>query len=326
MPITTAPSIWLRPASGLMIRPASMTVTTRLTRRRAISGCQVTSTKWQPNEWVENFGFGLPNVAFAFAAAGDAGEHWRRRASRQTARRRRAVGFHKDAAVFEGELSGLAILERRTGRCRRDREQRAIASSAAAKTAGMTEPVAIEPPEIGPGGKRRIAEHDFDFVERDAEFLGARAGRGSCRCRCRCLACRRRRGPCRRRGAGHWPRREIARRSRCSRPCPSRASGHRASSSRPPACASTSRIFPRRARSTRANVVTKTGCLATRRSSARSHAELHRIDLELIGQLVHGGFGRIEAGHRAGAAHAASGADIALRAAERDAKVRHTVT
>ena len=45
MPITTAPSIWFRPASGLRMRPASMTVTTRLTRSRAISGCHVTSTK-----------------------------------------------------------------------------------------------------------------------------------------------------------------------------------------------------------------------------------------------------------------------------------------
>ena len=37
MPITTAPSIWFRPASGLIMRPSSMTVTTRLTRNRAIA-------------------------------------------------------------------------------------------------------------------------------------------------------------------------------------------------------------------------------------------------------------------------------------------------
>src|SRR6185369_8437881 len=43
IPITTAPSIWFRPANGLRMRPASMTVTTRLTRNRAISGCHVTS-------------------------------------------------------------------------------------------------------------------------------------------------------------------------------------------------------------------------------------------------------------------------------------------
>ena len=43
--ITTAPWIWFRPASGFKIRPASITVTTRLTRKRAISGCHVTSTK-----------------------------------------------------------------------------------------------------------------------------------------------------------------------------------------------------------------------------------------------------------------------------------------
>src|ERR1700721_1819281 len=40
IPITTAPWIWFRPASGLIMRPASITVTTRLTRKRAISGCQ----------------------------------------------------------------------------------------------------------------------------------------------------------------------------------------------------------------------------------------------------------------------------------------------
>src|SRR3981081_12613 len=47
------------------MRPASITVTTRLTRSRAISGCQVTSTKCAPNEWLENFGFvATPNVAW----------------------------------------------------------------------------------------------------------------------------------------------------------------------------------------------------------------------------------------------------------------------
>src|SRR5260370_52548 len=42
IPITTAPWIWFRPATGLIMRPASMTATTRLTRSPAISGCHVT--------------------------------------------------------------------------------------------------------------------------------------------------------------------------------------------------------------------------------------------------------------------------------------------
>src|ERR1700682_3155641 len=47
------------------MRPASITVTTRLTRNRAISGCHVISTKCAPNEWLESFGFvARPNVAW----------------------------------------------------------------------------------------------------------------------------------------------------------------------------------------------------------------------------------------------------------------------
>src|SRR5260370_30910160 len=45
------------------MRPPSLTDKTRLTRSRAISGCQVTSTKWQPNECVEYLGLGLPKKA-----------------------------------------------------------------------------------------------------------------------------------------------------------------------------------------------------------------------------------------------------------------------
>src|SRR4029077_13191688 len=35
-----------------------------------------------------------------------------------------AVRLHKDAAVFEGQIGGLALLERRSRRCRGDGEQR----------------------------------------------------------------------------------------------------------------------------------------------------------------------------------------------------------
>ena len=51
------PSIWFRAASGLRMRPASMAETTRETRSRASSGCQVTSTKCAPNECFERVGF-----------------------------------------------------------------------------------------------------------------------------------------------------------------------------------------------------------------------------------------------------------------------------
>ena len=47
----------LRIVNGL-----SITIATRLTRSRAVSGCQVTSTKWQPNECLESFGFGAKAV------------------------------------------------------------------------------------------------------------------------------------------------------------------------------------------------------------------------------------------------------------------------
>jgi len=43
----------------MMMRPASMAETMRETRSRAISGWQVTSTKWAPNEWLEIFSFPL---------------------------------------------------------------------------------------------------------------------------------------------------------------------------------------------------------------------------------------------------------------------------
>ena len=67
-PMTTAPSIWLRAARGLGMRPASITVTIRLTRRRTISGCQITSAKCAPYEC--NFSLGLPKVP-GLAGAGD---------------------------------------------------------------------------------------------------------------------------------------------------------------------------------------------------------------------------------------------------------------
>ena len=54
-------------------------------------------------------------------------------------------------------------------------------------------------------------------------------------------------------------------------------------------------------------------------------AELDRVDLELIGQLVHRRLGGVEPGHRAGAAHGGRRADVAPGAAERHAQVGHAV-
>ena len=54
-------------------------------------------------------------------------------------------------------------------------------------------------------------------------------------------------------------------------------------------------------------------------------AELDRIDLELIGQLVHRRLGRVESGHCARAAHVGGRADVAPARPKCDAQVRHAV-
>src|SRR3989475_2226514 len=55
------------------------------------------------------------------------------------------------------------------------------------------------------------------------------------------------------------------------------------------------------------------------------NAQLYRVYLELIGQLIHRRLGRIESGHGAGSAHRGGRADIAPRASERHAQVGHAV-
>src|SRR4051812_11617927 len=98
-----------------MIRPASMTETTRATRTRAISGCQVTSTKWQPNECFENLGFAAPAVVSLFP----------RPVTRRTLARlsRSANGTPEDPSAFENtfsifkfELFRFAVFKRRAWR------------------------------------------------------------------------------------------------------------------------------------------------------------------------------------------------------------------
>jgi hypothetical protein len=69
-PMTTAPSIWLRAGLGLRMRPASITVTTRETRRRAVSGCQVTSANCAPKECLENLRLDRQRYPRIFPAGG----------------------------------------------------------------------------------------------------------------------------------------------------------------------------------------------------------------------------------------------------------------
>ena len=100
-------------------------------------------------------------------------------------------------------------------------------------------------------------------------FCTRQAAPELCRCRCRCLGRRTLRARCHRPAAAHWPQRQIARQPMRPRPFPSRASTHRASSSRLRDCALTNQTFPSRDRGTRDNVVKKTECLTTRRFSVR---------------------------------------------------------
>ena len=134
------------------MRPPSMTDTTRLTRSRAISGCQVTSTKWQPNECVEYLGLGLPKAASDFPLPVTRRRLARRSKLSNGTPLSAPSAFTKtwppsNARSVRGRFSNgepgviVAIVS-----------SDAIASSAAAKTAGTTDSVANEPPESGPSG------------------------------------------------------------------------------------------------------------------------------------------------------------------------------
>ena len=152
IPITTAPSIWLRPASGLMMRPASITETTRSTRNRAISGCHVTSTKWQPNECVENFGFSSPNVASDLPLPVTKRRLARLSRSANGTPPAAPLAFTKTRPFSKARSAALFFSNGDPGVEVATVSRAAMALSAAAKTAGMTEPVTIEPPETGPSG------------------------------------------------------------------------------------------------------------------------------------------------------------------------------
>ena len=297
MPITTAPSIWLRPASGLMMRPASMTVTTRLTRSRAISGCHVTSTKWQPNECVENFGLGLPKVPSDLPLPVT---------SRRLARRSRSANgtplagpsaLTKTRPPSNARSSGLRFSNGEPGVVVATLSSDSIACRPPRRRPGPPTPSPSNRPRSGRAAARcRRAPPRFCRAARRSS--ARRAARGSCTCRCRCPGCRRRRGPCRRRGAGRWPRR----RTRAAiheqlghSPAERQAVAfHRADLGRALRPAELLRAelealdqVPRRERDAFLLVDFR----------LVEDAELDRIDLELVGQFVHGRLGGVEPRH-----------------------------
>src|SRR4030095_15068344 len=134
------------------MRPASITETTRLTRKRAISGCQVTSTKWQPNECDENFGLGLPKVDSLFPLPVTRRRLAFRRISANGTPLLGPSAFTKTLPAWRAKSSGLRFSNGPPGVDVAAVNKERIAPSAADQTAGITEAVVIEPPEIGPAG------------------------------------------------------------------------------------------------------------------------------------------------------------------------------
>ena len=305
IPITTAPSIWLRPASGLRMRPASMTVTTRLTRNRAISGCHVTSTKWQPNECVENFGFGLPNVASDLPLPVTRRRLARRSKSANGTPLAGPLGFHKDPAAFERQFVGLALLERRSRGCRGDGQQRLrLPCQRRQRRPGPPIRSPSSRPRVGPSGSD-VSPSATSTLSSGTPVFSARELRED----------RVRAGADVLRAAGDARRAIVAQLDvrlggksrgdpRSTRPFPSRASSRRASSSR-------LRGFRFDQPNFSAPSFEALEIMARRERNAQSLVDLrlvedaksNGIDLELIGQFVHRRFGRVEPGHGARAAH-----------------------
>ena len=158
------------------MRPASMTETTRLTRRRAISGCQVTSTKWQPKEWVENLGLGRAEGALRFAGAGDDADLAQ---SKQVGERNalgRAVRLHKHLPFANPSSVGLAIFEGRAGRGGGDSEQRLDRGVGGFEDGGNDRFGDHRAAGKRAGGERVSPSTTSTFVERDAKLLGGELG------------------------------------------------------------------------------------------------------------------------------------------------------
>ena len=149
-----------------------------------------------------------------------------------------------------------------------------IALSAAAKTAGMTDPVAIEPPEVGPSGSDVSPSATSTFSSGTPAFSARKLRQDRVRAGADVLRAAGDARQCHHRAAGRSPRREIARRPTQPRPFPIRALTHRVSSNRPRGCALTSQTFPHPPQGIRVNDATRTECLTTRRSSVRSAREV----------------------------------------------------
>ncbi len=137
-----------------MMRPPSITVTTRETRSRAICGRQATSTKWAPKDWVETFGLlfcpkvpspepePLTRPSFSIRSSSSN----RRAGALPPLRATRP--FSKARSSASAPLNGLSLPEIAA----------LISALPAASTAALIgstrDAVSIEPPEIAPAGRR----------------------------------------------------------------------------------------------------------------------------------------------------------------------------
>jgi len=239
------------------MRPASMTVTTRLTRNRAISGClRDLDENGQPNECVEKLrALDCRNVASDLPLPVSQAEVGAAEAHPRIARRaRRDVGLHEDPAVLEKASScGVALFSNRDrGRppSRRSASDGDFALSAAAKTAGTTDAVAIEsrPARAGPFRKRRIPERYLDLPSGHPGPSRGELGQDRVRpVRNVLRATRDPRGAVVLRKLGRLaPPGKSRRRSTCTRHAPAERQARRASSSRPRGVRLATRTSPRR--------------------------------------------------------------------------------
>ena len=176
--------------------------------------------------------------------------------------------FERNAATRESELLVFMSSKGEPDVVVATVNKELIALSAASRTAGITDAVAIEPPDTGPSGSD-VSPRATSTLSSGTPAFPRRAARESCMCRCRCPACRMPPAPCRHREAGHWPQREIARQSTQRRPCPNQASIRRASSSRLPALRFDQPNFSAPSSRHSSNVAMKMESLTIRRSSAR---------------------------------------------------------
>src|SRR5207248_9042209 len=115
-------------------------------------GCHVTSTKWQPYECIETFGF------FSSSVPSDLPLPVTRRMLVWRSKSENGTPFAGPSALAKIRPDSKARLSRvrfpngDPGSVVATASSEVIALSAASKTAGTIEPVTNDPPEIGPGG------------------------------------------------------------------------------------------------------------------------------------------------------------------------------